>query len=91
MITIDLVISSVHGLTRAELDRWIAAQWVHADMSDDTYVFAEIDLARIRLIHELTTDLAINDDALPVVLSLLDQIHDLRRHLRTLLADRPAA
>lgn len=82
MITIDIVIRTVSGLDRGELERWIDNRWVRADPTGDGYVFREIDLARVRLIHELAHDLQVNDEALPVVLSLLDQVYTLRRQLR---------
>ena len=41
-------------------------------------------MARVRLILELRSDLHINDDALPAVLSLIDQVYGLRRELRSL-------
>ncbi|MDD2877469.1 MAG: chaperone modulator CbpM [Acidiphilium sp.] len=84
MITVDLVIREVRGLTRDDLERWIANQWVRPDHDDSGYVFCDIDLARVRLIHDLTTDLQVNDEALPVVLSLLDQLYDLHRRMRDL-------
>ena len=46
------------------------------------YVFHEVDVARVRLIQELRYDLAIDEEALPVVLHLLDQVYALRRRLR---------
>ena len=36
----------------------------------------------MRLILELREDMAVNEEALPVVLSLLDQLYELRRRLR---------
>jgi chaperone modulatory protein CbpM len=36
----------------------------------------------VRLIRELRYDLAIDEEALPVVLQLLDQVYALRRRLR---------
>ena len=41
-------------------------------------------MARVRLIQELRDDMQVNEEALPVVLSLLDQLYDLRRRLREL-------
>ncbi len=46
-----------------------------------SYVFREVDVARVRLIVELRRDLAIDDEAMPVVLGLLDQVYALRRRL----------
>lgn len=84
MITIDVLVARIPGLSREELDRWIANQWVRPDTSSGALVFAEIDLARIRLIRDLRDDLDVPEAALPVVLSLLDQLYDHRRQLRAL-------
>ncbi len=48
------------------------------------YVFHEIDVARVRLIVELRRDLAIGEEAMPVLLNLLDQLYALRRRLKAL-------
>jgi chaperone modulatory protein CbpM len=84
MISIDVVIGQVSGLTRQDLERWIVNQWVRPDDLNGGYVFREIDVARVRLIQELRDDFQINEDALPVVLSLLDQLYAQRRRMRAL-------
>jgi chaperone modulatory protein CbpM len=84
-ITIDVLITQVSGLQREDLEHWIANQWVRPEDSETgDYVFHAIDVARVRLIHELHQDLQINEEALPLVLSLLDQLYDQRRRLRAL-------
>ena len=47
--------------------------------------FDDIDVARVRLIHDLHHAMAIAEETMPVVLSLLDQVYDLRGTLRDLL------
>jgi chaperone modulatory protein CbpM len=81
MITIDVLVAHIAGLQRLDLDRWIANQWVRPDGDADHLMFEEIDVARVRLIRELRDELEINEAALPVVLSLLDQLYDLRRRM----------
>ena len=85
-ITIDVLITQVSGLRREDLELWIANHWVRPEEIEigGDYVFHAIDVARVRLIHELHHDLQINEEALPVVLSLLDQLYDQRRRLRAL-------
>lgn len=85
-ITIDVLIAQVSGLTREDLEHWIANDWVRPEdaASGGDYVFHAIDVARVRLIQELHHDLRINEEALPVVLSLLDQLYEQRRRLRAL-------
>jgi chaperone modulatory protein CbpM len=41
-------------------------------------------VARIRLIAELRREFAVDEQAMPVVLHLLDQVYALRRRLRAL-------
>ena len=83
MIGIDIVVERFPGLLREDLERWIANDWVRPDGRQGNYLFREIDIARIRLIRDLRDDMDIGESALPVVLSLLDQLYDLRRRWRT--------
>lgn len=84
VMTIELVIRAVPGLERGDLERWVTHEWVRPDRDDDTLLFHEIDVARVRLIHELSVDLKVNEEALPIVLSLLDQLYETRRRMRVL-------
>lgn len=84
MIGIETLVAQVRGLQRADVDRWITQQWVKPDGPDGHYAFQDIDVARIRLIRELRDEMQVNEEALPVVLSLLDQLYDMRRRMRDL-------
>ena len=84
MIGIDVVIAEISGLTRQDLERWISKAWVQPDKSAGGCAFREIDVARARLILEMRDEMEINEDALPVVLLLLDQLYELRRQMRDL-------
>ena len=84
MIGIDGVTGQISGLTRRDLERWIENAWVQPDKLAGGYAFREIDVARARLILEMRDEMEINEDALPVVLLLLDQLYDLRRQMRNL-------
>jgi len=84
MTTIDILVTQLSGLQRQDLERWIANQWVRPDRQSDDYVFGEIDVARVRLILELRDELQVNEEALPVVLLLLDQLYEQRRRMREL-------
>lgn len=82
MIRFDAVVAQFPDLGRSLIIDWIARGWVRVDGSDpDDWHFAEVDIARVRLIRELRIDLAVDEQALPVVLSLVDQVHGLRRSL----------
>jgi chaperone modulatory protein CbpM len=86
MITVETLFVEIHGLQRQDLERWISNAWVRPDGEPGGYLFREIDVARIRLIMELREQLEIEEPALPTVLSLLDQLYDMRRRLRGLNA-----
>jgi chaperone modulatory protein CbpM len=72
------------SLREDELSAWIEQRWVCPVQRGGEYLFDEIDIARLRFITELRRDLLVNDEAVPIVLSLVDQIHDLRRAMRRL-------
>lgn len=75
----------------AELNAWIEQEWVLPTREGATHVFNEADIARVRLICELRRDMEVNDEAVPVVLQLLDQIYGLRETLAELQAAIDAA
>jgi chaperone modulatory protein CbpM len=84
MITIDVLCRSVAGLEAGEVEQWIGNAWLRAEGPPGQYRFEEIDVARVRLIRELRNDLGIDDETLPVVLSLIDQLYATRRQMRKL-------
>jgi chaperone modulatory protein CbpM len=79
---IEILIAQVPGLQRPDLERWISNEWVRPDGHSGHYDFCEIDVARVRLIRDLRDEMEVNEEALPIVLSLLDQLYDLRRRMR---------
>jgi chaperone modulatory protein CbpM len=86
VITIERIFLEIRNLDPADLDRWIAEQYIRPEGEPGAWRFQEIDVARIRLIIELRDTLEITEPALPTVLSLLDQLYELRRQMRQLNA-----
>ncbi len=84
MITIETILLQFHELRTDELERWIGNQWVRPEGAPGAWQFHEIDLARIRLILELRDTLEVTEPALPTVLSLLDQLYEMRRRMMQL-------
>lgn len=84
MITLDILCARYASLREDDLERWICAGHVRAERRDGDLVFQEIDAERVRLILELRDVMQVNEEALPVILSLLDQLYALRRRLRVL-------
>lgn len=80
------------SLTESDVSLWIEQSWIVPARDEDGWVFDDTDQARLALIVELRQGLAVNDDAMPVVLSLLDQLYAARntlRHVRDALAKLP--
>ena len=84
-MTITEVTALFSDLSQVELVHWVEQGWVIPDAEGTAYVFREIDVARVRLIHDLRRDMDLGEDAVPVVLSLLDQIYELRSQLKAAL------
>jgi chaperone modulatory protein CbpM len=83
MIALETLLQTV-AVDKAELTAWIESGWVRPETETGSWAFREVDVARVRLIAEIRHDLAIDDEAVPVVLSLLDQLYGLRRDLTAL-------
>ncbi len=82
MITVETLCIEVVGLTPTDLQRWIEQSWLRPDGGPEGYLFHDIDVARARLILELREQMQVGEEALPVVLSLLDQLYEARRRMR---------
>lgn len=92
MKRLDEVLAELGTVDRAEILTWLEASWVRAEPTDGDYGFRPVDIARAKLIQELRHELLIDQEAMPVVLSLLDEMYELRRRLAALtraLADAP--
>ena len=81
MIAFEELLGRFVGLDRRELTRWVENRWVLPERRNETWIFREIDVARVELILEVRREFAIDDEALSLFLGLLDQVYDLRRQL----------
>ena len=91
MMTLDELVVACRA-RRVEVRRWVQAGWLLPVEVDGDLQFAEVDLARARLIRDLRSGLGINEAAVPVILDLIDQRHAMEQRLRSLLealADQP--
>ena len=82
MITVQTLSATV-GVAEAEITRWVEMTWLHPGGSPGSWMFQEVDVARVRLIAELR-ELRMDEEAMPVVLSLMDQLYAERRRMRLL-------
>jgi chaperone modulatory protein CbpM len=82
--TEEQVLASVDRLSVRRLRTWVRRGWIQPQPGDGRVVYSEVDVARICLFSELREDLSIDEETLSLIVPLIDQIHGLRRQLRTL-------
>ena len=83
MMALDDLLATIPSLQRGDLEGWIRDELI-APQQDAGLSFSDKECARVRLICTLTYELEIDSGALPVVLSLLDQLYDTRQRLLSL-------
>jgi chaperone modulatory protein CbpM len=69
-------------LDAAALEAWVEAGWLMPRRDAEAADFSDADVARARLIRDLQHDMGVNEEAIPIILDLLDQVHGLRQMLR---------
>lgn len=84
-------VSAVARLTETQLVAFIEADLVRPLHSEDGPKFRQMDIARLELLCELAESHALDEDALGLVMSLVDQLHGVRAELRALLDALEAA
>jgi chaperone modulatory protein CbpM len=84
MIRASELIEAIAALRPDDLDVWVRDALVTPQEASDTLMFSDMQAARVRLICVLRYDLEIDAGALPVVLSLIDQLHEARGRLMAL-------
>ena len=85
------VIARVQRLTVTRLRVWVQQGWIKP-VDEEARAFSEADAARAALICNLEDQLGFAEEDVPVLLSLIDQIHGLRSELMgvlTALEDLP--
>ena len=85
--TEEEIIAEVPGLDRTLLVRFVETRIVIPLQrpSPPGVVYSQIDAARLRLACELRESLDLNEDALAVVLGVVDRFHGARGDLRAVL------
>jgi chaperone modulatory protein CbpM len=85
MMDIIAIAALFPDLTQVEVISWVERGWVSPDTNEGGLVFRDIDVARVRLIRDLRQSMDVAEDAMPLVLSLLDQVYELRSRLKSVL------
>jgi chaperone modulatory protein CbpM len=81
MTTLDQLLQVHRHLTVVHVERWVQLGLLRPAGDEPGWNFEDVDVARARLLAELTGDLGIDEESLETVVDLLDQVHTLRRQL----------
>ena len=68
------------------LEGWLAVGWLEPRRHRGQPQFSDIDLARARLIAELTGSMGVNDPGIDIILHLLEQLYGLRARVEDLVS-----
>jgi chaperone modulatory protein CbpM len=82
--TFNQAVGAVPGLSQPQLVAFLDADLVRPTLSADGPVFRAADLARLELLCDLADQFDLAADSLGVVIGLIDQLHDTRRHLHAM-------
>jgi len=83
--TEEQIVTTVSRLTSSRLTSYVRLEFLCPAQSDKGPLFSAADLARAELICDLDEQFDLHDDALGVVLSLIDQLHGVRGELRRVM------
>lgn len=75
------------GIEKEVVAHFIQEEWIHPVNLDD-FELDEEDLARIKLIKELSEDFGVNEESLPIILQLLDQLNRMHLELNKLQQEK---
>jgi chaperone modulatory protein CbpM len=84
MLTERDIVARVQHVTVTRLRVWVRAGWIRPAAKAEQG-FSEADMARAALIRDLEDKLGFDEEQVPVLLNLIDQIHGLRAELKTML------
>lgn len=75
------------GVPAQTLELWLEQQWLIPAQTTLGLTFSDIDIARAHFIRDLQSDFGVNDEAMDLVLHLVDQLNGLRYALAELRKD----
>lgn len=80
------VVARIERLSLRELRLWVREGWVRPAQGERGALFDELDVARLRLLCDFRKEMAVPQNMMPMVLSLIDNLHQTRRDLMLLAA-----
>jgi chaperone modulatory protein CbpM len=84
MTTLDELLR-VHGrITTVHVEQWVERGLLRPSADGQDWIFEPVDVARARLLADLSEEIGFDDEAVETVVDLLDQVLTLRRQLHQL-------
>jgi chaperone modulatory protein CbpM len=74
-------VSRITGIEGSVLVEYVRREWIQP--AEETF-FDDEDLTRARLIRDLMDDFQVNDEGVPIILHLIDQLHCLHQEIKRL-------
>jgi chaperone modulatory protein CbpM len=84
MMKMEELVSAIAELELEDLQAWIREELVRPETDEEAQLFSEKECARVRLICTLHYEMDVEADTLPVVMSLIDQLHETRERFHKL-------
>jgi chaperone modulatory protein CbpM len=84
MTTLEELLRVHDRLTVVHVERWVARGLLRPSADGENWVFEPVDVARVRLLADLTQQMGFDEESVETVVDLLDQVHTLRRQLHQL-------
>lgn len=84
-LTEEETLAAVGRLDRTRLTRFVRIEVVRPADAGGRVVYRRVDIARLELLCDLCDDFDLNDDALAIVMGLVDQLHGTRSDLVALM------
>ena len=78
------LIEQIAPLQKEDLELWVRESLVISEAEGEDVRFSELECARVRLLCTLRYDLEVDNETLPLILSLLDQLYETRGKLHAL-------
>lgn len=79
------ILAEIEDLSAQRLRGWLRARIIRPLQSERGNLYRDVDLARLVLLCDLGDSYQLDDEAMGLVMSLLDQVHELRAQMHCLV------
>ena len=84
----DIEFCAQLGIEVTVIEVWINEGWIRPETSEGSRAFRLADIARARLILDLSHHMGVNEAGVDIIMDLIDQIHGLRGVIESAISER---